>query len=182
MVSQCYSVLTLVSDPVRMAPKKSPHSGGDIAAVATKSVASNSDNFLPRHVVVELSIKQHRAKMEEHSTVIRSMITQLSMHRDEYNEHKRLLQECLDEQAQFHTPTTAAAAAAEEPDDKDKESSSNDSDDDDDYVIDPTNIIATYDNTADAAATVTIAVKRTNHPMQLSPDTYVCILPCGSDV
>ena len=141
------------------------------AAVAAEPVASNSDDFVPRHAVVEHSIKRHPAKMKEHSEAFMGLITQLSIHRNEYDLHKRLLQVCFDEQATFHTPTTAAAAAAaEEPDDKDKESSSNDSDDDDDYVIDPTSIIATYDNTADAAAAVTITVEHTNHPMQLSPD------------
>ena len=142
------------------------------AAVAAEPVASSSEDFVPRHAVVEHSIKRHRAKMEGHNEAIMGRITQLSIYRDEYDLHKRLLQVCFDEQATFHTPTTAAAAAAaEEPDDKDKESSSNDSDDDDDdYVIDPTNIIATYDNTADAAAAVTTTVKHTNHPTQLSPD------------
>ena len=78
---------------------------------AAKPVASSSDDFLPRHVVVAHSIKHHRAKMEEHSAAIMDLITQLSTHREEYDSHKRLLQVCLDEQATVHTPTTAAAAA-----------------------------------------------------------------------
>jgi acetyl-CoA carboxylase carboxyltransferase component len=63
----------------------------------------------------------------------------LPIHQFEYDEHKAILQELLDEQAQFHTTAgaapapatataTATATAAEESDD-------NDGDDDD--VIDP---------------------------------------------
>ncbi|MFM7989589.1 MAG: hypothetical protein ACKPKO_60770, partial [Candidatus Fonsibacter sp.] len=76
---------------------------------------------------------------EEHNKAITNQITQLSVHRGEYDEHKRLLQERFDEQAHFHATSAAAASAAqpaaataaapaEEPDDKDKESGSNDGD------------------------------------------------------
>ena len=143
--------------------------------VATEPVTS-SDDVVPRHVVVEHYIEHHRAKMEEHSEAIMDLIAQLSIHRDEYNEHKRLLQERLDEQVRFSNPAVAAAAtaaaAAAVGDNGDEEDVSS-------HNLDP---IATYDNAAAAATSVTITVNHLNHPMQLFPDTYVCILPRGSDV
>ncbi|MFM7990411.1 MAG: hypothetical protein ACKPKO_64950, partial [Candidatus Fonsibacter sp.] len=80
------------------------------AAAAAAETSSSSNDFLPRHIIVENLIKHHRNSIEKFDNSIDSLLDQLLINRDKRNEHNKILEELLAEQAAVATaPPTAAA-------------------------------------------------------------------------
>ena len=59
----------------------------------TEPVASSSDDFVPRHIVVKNLIKHHRAEMDKFDNAIDQLIDQLLINRNKRDEHKQHLKE-----------------------------------------------------------------------------------------